>query len=276
MKRTMVGLAALALAGSLVVMAGQGSKGAGSGASKIDLGSVRTVTGAVTGVSIAKGMKHPSFLLSVSESEILSVELGPYWFLVSNDFALAVGDQVSAKVANCAGRSSSDVVALSVTDLTTGAAITLRDDAGMPLWKGARRGGSGQGGQGGSGQGGQGGSGQGGQGQGGRGGACYASASQIDLSTLTTVEGEAAAVSVGLGAHRNTVTLRAAGGAEYVVALGPFWYMNQQGFSLEQGETVRVRMAQCTEGWAAFSVEIPASGATLTLRNDQGVPLWNA
>jgi hypothetical protein len=272
MKRTMMALAALALAGSLVLEAGQGSKGAGSGASKIDLGSVRTVTGAVTGVSIAKGMKHPSFLLSVSASEVLSVELGPYWFLVSNDFALAVGDQVSAKVANCAGRSSSDVVALSITDLTSGAAITLRDDAGMPLWKGARRGGQGRGGSsGGSGQGGQGGS-----GQGGRGGSCYASASQIDLSTLTTVEGEVAAVSVGLGTHRNTVTLRTGDGAEYVVALGPFWYMNQQGFSLEQGETVRVRMAQCTEGWAAFSVEIPASGATLTLRNEQGVPLWNA
>lgn len=273
MKRTMVALAALALAGTLAVAAGQGSKGTGSGASKIDLGSVRTVTGTVTAVSIAKGMKHPSFLLAVSESEVLSVELGPYWFLVANDFALAVGDQASATVANCAGRSSSEVVAFAVTDLTTGSSITLRDDAGMPLWKGARRGGQGNGGGAGS-QGGQGAS--GGAGQGGRGGACYASASQIDLSTLTTVEGEVAALSIGLGTHRNTVTVRAAGGAEYTVSLGPFWYMNQQGFSLEQGETVRVRMARCAQGWVAFSVEIPSSGASLAFRNDQGVPLWNA
>jgi hypothetical protein len=246
----------LAMTAGIALAAGQG-KGP---ASKIDLSTVRTVSGTVSAVSIGAGLKHPSFMLAEAGGEILSVELGPYWFLVANDFSLAVGDGVTATVANCANRSTSDVVALSVQNTTTGASITLRDEQGKPLWKG-KRGRRGQG-----------------HGQtmkaGSSGAGCYASGQNVDLSSLQEVEGEVAALSVGLGTHRNSVTLAAQGGGEYVVSLGPFWYMQKLGFSLEKGETVRVRMARCTKGWVALSVEKSATGQALQLRNEQGVPLW--
>ena len=257
MKRNMAVMGAiLVMTAGLVLAAGPGGGG------KVDLSTVRTVSGTVSSVTMGPGLQHPSFVLAEAGGESLTVELGPYWFLVANSFSLAVGDSVTATVANCASRTDSDVVAFSVQDLTTGASITLRDENGKPLWKG-KRGGQAQG------------QAQGQTKKGGRGGAgCYASGGNVNPSTIQEVSGQVTALSLGLGTHRNTVTLTAQGGGQYVVALGPFWYMHQQGFTLQQGQAVSIRMAQCAQGWVALSVENTATGKVLQLRNDQGVPLW--
>jgi len=249
----------MAVAGTILVMTAGLVLAAGSGGGvKVDLSTVRTVSGTVSSVTMGPGLQHPSFVLAETGGETLAVELGPYWYLVANSFSLAVGDSVTATVANCASRTGSEVVALSVQDLTMGASITLRDENGMPLWKG-KHGGRGQaqakrGGQGGS--------------------RCYASGGAVNPSTIQEVSGQVTALSLGLGTHRNTVTLTAQGGGQYVVALGPFWYMQRQGFTLQEGQAVSIRMAQCAQGWVALSVENTATGKVLQLRNDQGVPLW--
>ena len=230
------------------------SEGRRARAQALDLTTVRTVSGTVTSVSVAPGMKHPSFELTETTGEVLTVELGPYWFLVANNFALAVGDGVTATVANCANQTGTNVVALYVENTTTGVSITLRDEDGNPLWTG-----KGRGHKGGTAV----------------GSGCYNSGQNVNAAAVQQMQGEVAAVSLGLGTHRNTVTLRAqGGGGQYVVSLGPFWYMHQQGFTLQQGQSVSIAMAPCLQTWVAFSVTKLATGQVLRLRNDQGVPLW--
>lgn len=224
------------------------------GGTKIDLSTVRTVTGDVTAVAMDPGLGHPGFTLNSTQEGSLTVHLGPYFYLVANNFSLAVGDQVSAKVATCAN----GVVAFEVTDLTTGQQIILRSDDGLPLWTGGNKKGNGNGG------------GHNGNGQ--RMGG-YGAGLSVDLSTLMEVEGPLTAVNSGLGTHNNTVTIQATTTEAYTVSMGPYWYMTQSGFAFQAGETVRIRMAQCQGKWVAFSVTRP-TGEVFQLRDDQGVPLW--
>ena len=252
MKRVTIFLMALVLV-TAAVYAGNKKKGGGA----VDLSTVRTLTGSVTAVAMDYGLGHPGFTMNSDQEGSLTVNLGPYFYLVANNFALAVGDQVSAKVATC----KTGLVAFEVTDLTSGKEITLRGDDGLPLWTGGKRG-NGQGG---------------GQGNGHRGNGCrfggYNAGQNVDLSTLTTIEGTLTALGTGIGTHNNTVTIQAAGEA-YAISMGPYWYMVQEGFVLQLGEALQVRMAQCQGHWAAFSVTRPSTGQTLQLRDDQGVPLW--
>ncbi len=227
------------------------------GRGKVDLPSLRSVSGEVTSVSIAAGEKHPSFVLAADTGETLTVGLGAYWYLVSEGFTVAPGDQVAAEVAGCINKDETEVVAFSVQNLTEGVSIELRASDGTPLWKGHRKG----------------------RGQGnGQGTAlqadCYCTGQSAQPATLQEVQGKVKKLDVGLGNHRNTVKLKAAGSGKVKVALGPFWYMQQQGFTLEKGETVRVRMIQCPDCNVALSVTKVESGETLQLRNDEGVPLW--
>jgi hypothetical protein len=224
------------------------------GGTKIDLSTVRTVTGDVAAVAMDPGLGHPGFTLNSAQEGSLTVNLGPYFYLVANNFSLAVGDQVSAKVATCA----SGVVAFEVTDLTSGKQVVLRSADGLPLWTGGNKKGRGNGG--------------GHNGNGLRMGG-YGAGLSVDLSTLIEAEGPLTAVSSGLGTHNNTVTLQATATESYTVSMGPYWYMTQNGFAFQVGETVRIRMAQCQGKWVAFSVTLP-TGEVFQLRDDQGVPLW--
>jgi len=249
MKRAAV-IAMVLIMATAVAYAGARKKGG----NKVDLSTVRTVTGEVTAVAMDYGLSHPGFTLNSVQEGTLTVNLGPYFYLVANNFSLAVGDQVSAKVANCA----LGVVAFEVTDLTTGKEISLRSDDGLPLWTGGSGRGNGYGG--------------GHNGNGRRMGG-YGAGLSVDLSTLMEVEGPLTAVNSGLGTHSNTLTLQTSAGNSYTVSMGPYWYMTQNGFAFQVGETVRIRMALCQGKWVAFSATRP-TGEVLQLRDDQGVPLW--
>ncbi len=252
MRRTgMVAIAGVALLAATMAFAGKAKKGGGA-----DLSTLRTVTGTVESVAMDYGLGHPGFILNSNEEGALQVNLGPYWYLVAHNFALGVGDQVTAKVAGCLKTTTaSGVVAFEVTDITSGTSILLRNDQGLPLWTGAKKG-HGNGG-----------------GNGARNGG-YGAGLNVDLATLIQVEGTLTAVNLGLGTHTNSVTLQAMDGTQYTVTLGPFWYMEQNGFILQQGDAVTISMALCKGQWVAFAVTKTATGDTLQFRNDQGVPLW--
>jgi hypothetical protein len=259
MRKLTVSILVLALVSTLA-LAGSG-RGGGSG---IDLGTVRTVSGPVTAVSMEQGQGHPGFTMS-AEGGSLEVHLGPYWYLVAQGFSVAVGDQVTATVASCTQSSGGGyVVALQVANATNGSQVVLRDENGKPVWKGRRHGG-GQGG--GNGQGMAPEKGKAGKG----GGTCKGS--QVDLSTLQELAGTATVVNGGLGTKNNTITFNA-GGLDYSVALGPFWYLQQHGFAIRAGDALSIRMAQCSDRWVAFSITLTATGQTLQLRDDSGYPLW--
>jgi hypothetical protein len=270
MKRTWMALA-LVLMASTLIFAGQGRKKK----SDVDLSTVRTVQGTVTAVSLEAGIGLPAFFLGTSDGSSLRVHLGPYWYLVSQNFSVAVGDAVSATVADCPKTpDTGDATAFAVDDLTSGASIILRNELGVPVWKAGRKG-NGNGSGNGNGNGGQMGGGQGhggGHSNGCRHGG-YGVGGTVDLATLVELEGMAAAVGLGLGTHHNAITF-SAGGTDYALGLGPLWYMAQQGFAVTAGDTLRVKMAQCSKGWTAFEVANLTTGQTLLLRDDQGVPLW--
>jgi hypothetical protein len=103
--------------------------------SDVDLSTIRTVTGTVASVTISAGRRRQKFILDCGGGKSLILYLGSYRYLSSKKFVLAVGDKVSAKVANkCPGKDADEVIALEVTDLTTGAHILIRDGEGVPVW----------------------------------------------------------------------------------------------------------------------------------------------
>lgn len=260
MKRMWMAVALMILASTLVFAQG-GKKKKG----EVDLSTLRTVNGTVTTVSMDYGLGQPGFVMDAGSEGTLSVHLGPYWYLVSQNFSVGVGDAVSAVVTDCPKtRDKGDVTAFSVDDLTSATSVVLRDEAGLPVWKKAR-GGHGNGGGQGDGQG-------NGQGNGRRQGG-YGAGLTVDLTTLVEMEGTVAQAGLGMGTHQNAITF-SAGGTDYSLGLGPLWYMVQQGFSVTAGDGLRVRMAQCARGWVAFDVTNLTTGSTLVLRDEQGVPLW--
>jgi hypothetical protein len=228
------------------------------------LSTLRTITGTVTAVAMDAGIQYPGFTLDSNEG-VLDVHLGPYWYLVSENFAVAVGDSVTALVTSCPRTTTAtDVTAFEVTVDTTGASILLRDSAtGLPLWM------NGQGGQGG----GQGGGGNGGPRNGHRNGGGIYNSCTLDPATAVDIEGVVTEYAFGLGTHSNTVTVDAAG-TLYTFGLGPYWFMVQNAFTVQEGDTLRAHIALCSEHYAAFTVENVTTGATLVLRDADGVPLW--
>ncbi|MEW6758810.1 MAG: hypothetical protein AB1347_11365 [Acidobacteriota bacterium] len=227
------------------------------------LSTLRTVTGTVTSVSMEAGIQYPGFALDSNEGA-LTVHLGPYWYLVSENFAVAAGDSVTARVTSCPRTAvATDVTAFAVTVDTTGVSILLRDEAtGLPLWM------NGQGGQGG----GQGG-GNGGPRNGHRNGGGIYNSCTLDPATAVDIEGVVTDYAFGLGTHSNTLTVDAAG-TLYSFGLGPYWFMVQNGFTVQVGDQVRAHIALCSDHYAAFTVENVTTGATLVLRDADGVPLW--
>ncbi len=60
------------------------------------------------------------------------------------------------------------------------------------------------------------------------------------------------------------------------VHLGPFWYLQQQGITLQVGDPLEVTGSQVTmQGKPALIArEVKVDGNTLKLRDEQGLPLW--
>ena len=236
--------------------------------SDIDFSSLRTVTGTVQTVHMEQGEGAPGFTVETVEEGLLDVHLGPYWFLVLNEFAVGEGDEIVANVADCVqSEDASDVTAFYVNDLTSQTEITLRDDRGFVLWSGGRGGHSerAEDGEEGGGQ-----NQQQHQRRYGNSGYC----SELDLDTLIVVEGVVTERSLGLGLHSNSITI-AVGEEAYVVNLGPIWHYREFDFTVEVEDALLVEMAQCTgEVWGAFSITNPQTGDVIVLRDENGLPLW--
>jgi hypothetical protein len=98
-----------------------------------------TFEGTIVDARMEPGEGRPTLLIEAADSERTSVRLGPYWMLEEGAFTASVGDAVRVVAYECT-RCDADVVAGRVENLTTGAVVELRDDEGMPLWKGRGRG----------------------------------------------------------------------------------------------------------------------------------------
>jgi preprotein translocase subunit SecG len=112
----------------------------------------------------------------------------------------------------------------------------------------------------------------GGMGPGGMGGRLY------NPQTVTTVKGTVEKVeelTMGQGMAFRELRLKTDQGS-LLVHLGPGWFLDEKKFVVKAGDTVEVTGSQVTlnNQPALIAREVKVNGATLKLRDDQGVPVW--
>jgi hypothetical protein len=102
---------------------------------------------------------------------------------------------------------------------------------------------------------------------------------RVDPSATVTVEGEVVSFQAGLGQGTPELVVREADGSETSFVLGPFRYLESQGFVAQAGDRVEIagyECANCESGVAVAQVKNLTRGLTLVLRNADGTPVWIA
>jgi uncharacterized protein (DUF302 family) len=136
----------LALVGPALAQTGPGGgMGRGMGPMLYNTQTVTTVTGQVEkledlpsmGGGGGQGMQHRGLLLKTDQGSLM-VHLGPGWYLDEKKFAVKTGDTVSATGSKVTLNNQPALIAREVT--ANGTTLKLRDDQGLPVWRGMGRG----------------------------------------------------------------------------------------------------------------------------------------
>ena len=101
-----------------------------------------------------------------------------------------------------------------------------------------------------------------------------------DINTVETIAGKVVSVNniIATRGRSGGVHLRVKTGNETVeVHLGPSWYLQRQNFRIKQNETIEVRGSRVSfEGEPTIiAARVKKEDATLTLRNENGFPMWS-
>ncbi|OGR26002.1 MAG: hypothetical protein A2139_04895 [Desulfobacca sp. RBG_16_60_12] len=142
----MVMLTALALVGPALAQSGAGGgMGRGMGPMLYNPQTVATLKGSVEkledlpsmGRGGGQGMQYRGVLLKTDQGSLM-VHLGPGWYLDEKKFAVKVGDTMEATGSQVTLNNQPALIAreVKVKDTT----LKLRDDQGLPLWRGMGRG----------------------------------------------------------------------------------------------------------------------------------------
>ncbi len=109
----------------------------GSGAPRLDPATAVSLEGAV--VSFTNEPGTPSTLV-VDDAEMgkIVVRLGPSWYLDGIGFTAAAGESVKVAAQQCTDCTAGHI-AVRVENLATGAVAELRDEEGLPVWRGSGR-----------------------------------------------------------------------------------------------------------------------------------------
>jgi hypothetical protein len=237
---------ALGLTASLALAQGPGAAQPGPRAnSGLNMAKRQLVEGVVSGVHIACGVQLPSIVVNKTQ-----IQVAPVWYLLANDFELVAGESVKVTAAPSIAANDPYLYAVDITRTPAGAAITLRNELGIPLWRGAaRRGGNPQAPP--------------------RGGSC------VDTASIRTATGTIDRVAVGRGIQHPFVVLNA-GGTLLTIALGPERILLDSDLELSGGATLTVKYAQtaCDVEYIALQL-VDSAGRSLVLRHDDGTPAWN-
>jgi hypothetical protein len=205
---------------------------------------------------------------------ITDIGLGPIWYLNEQGFSAAEGDLVEVVAYPCE-LCSLAAVAASVSNLSNGTTLSLRDAEGYPLWAGGQGGGRGRNGNGyGGGQGGQGGGNGGGRGQGG-GGSCGWTGP--DMSAVATVTGTVVSFTFEPGAGTPELVL-ATGSGELSLVASPYRVLAASGLELVPDQQLSVTYAPVSwddvEHLVIISITDLASNVTVQLRDPEtGFPV---
>lgn len=122
----------------------RGSGGWGKGGSyqqTYNPATIETLSGEVVGIeefTPMKGMQGGIHLLLKTDTETVSVHLGPAWYIEKLDSQIEPGDTVDVRGSRITFQGNPAVIA---AELKKGdAVLPLRDERGIPVWSGWRRG----------------------------------------------------------------------------------------------------------------------------------------
>lgn len=236
----------------------------GTGTPAADPAQAFSVAGSVVAFTSTPGAGYPILVVDDPSLGEVEIGLGPIWYLQQQGFTAAAGDQVEALVYPCATCSVPQVAAW-VNNITAGVSISLRDEAGYPLWIGG--GDHGAGGQ------------AGGAGAGGPRavGSVMAGWGGPDMSAVTTVTGTVVSITAEVGAGYPTLVLLA-GGQELTIYISPYRLIAASGLLIEPGMELEVTYApaETTSGTVLLAISItdPVTGIVVQLRDPEtGFPL---
>ncbi len=96
------------------------------------------IKGRIDKVGITRGQGMPSLEVRAESGKIWKVWLGSMRYLMEQNFNPKAGEEVEVKGFQATGN---EMTAQTVTLTATKRTIQLRDDQGLPLWRGPMRGG---------------------------------------------------------------------------------------------------------------------------------------
>ncbi len=141
-----VGILSLLLSGSAFAQPGmkwRGGGGWGAGGSygrMYDPNTVQTISGEVVKVdkiTPMKGMSYGVHLLVRTDSEDISVHLGPAWYIENQDVKIVSGDKVEIRGSKVTFKGKPALIAAEVKKGDE--VLSLRDENGVPLWAGWKK-----------------------------------------------------------------------------------------------------------------------------------------
>lgn len=127
--------------GGMMMWKGGGGWGMNSPYGKMyDPKTVVVISGEVERVDMVapmRGMSHGVHLQVKTEKEIVSVHLGPEWYLANQDVKIIEKDKLTIKGSKVTLSGKSAIIAAEVKKGEE--VLRLRDDNGYPVWSGWRR-----------------------------------------------------------------------------------------------------------------------------------------
>lgn len=125
---------------------GMGRGGGPRGGRMYDPKTVETVSGEVRSVEQIQGRGrgrggggHGVHLILKTDKEEIAVHLGPSWYIDKQGLKLAAGDRIEVRGSRVTFEGKPAIIAAEVKK--GGQSLQLRDDNGLPLWRGRGRGG---------------------------------------------------------------------------------------------------------------------------------------
>jgi hypothetical protein len=149
MMRILGAVAGMVMLASAAAYAGQGQGWQGSGGWGMqgaygrlyDPSTVETVTGKVTAVNRIAPMKQMGAGIHLelkTDKETVPVHLGPAWFIDRQDTRIEKGDQLEIRGSRVTVSGKPAIIAAEVRKGDE--VLKLRDERGVPVWSGWRRG----------------------------------------------------------------------------------------------------------------------------------------
>ncbi|NOY22941.1 MAG: hypothetical protein GXO70_05460 [Acidobacteria bacterium] len=237
---------------------GNGAGGSANGTTLFDLNTVATVSGEVVefySLQEDAAATH-NLVLLLEDGTTVAVSTAPSWYLNAQEITFNIGDTLTVTGSIVEQETGTVLIASEIISGDT--TFILRDELGYPTWKASRNSADGY------------------RNPGTYQNLLYDVASEVELTGTVT---EVLVGSMTPGTYPGyQLTVALADGSEIHVQLAPYWYLLNQGFSIETGTEVVI--TGCTtlldEDTSVFVARTVSYGDTiLVLRDEAGIPLFS-